>query len=179
MSQNIIIEFAFNEKRERENQKFYFNYVWGKILKNWIKITACSAVFLFLGFYPIENFDTSFFYYFFKYGGICLTGYSLVMINQYFASKKHFKKEIDILIEKFRIKNEPHFIILNDQSIEFKNPFTTINTVWENTSYVISGDYILIIPINSLNYIIHKSEVSVFEFETIIEYLHKHSKHRK
>ncbi len=55
MDQNTVIEFAFNEKSEKENQNFYFKYVWKKRFKSWLKITICAIIFLFLGFYPIEN----------------------------------------------------------------------------------------------------------------------------
>lgn len=179
MNRDTIIELTFNEKLERENQNFYFKYIWSKILKTWIKITVCAIIFLFLGFYPIKYFDRSFFYYFFKYGGIFLAGYSLILVNHYFSSKKKFKIEVNKLIGKFKTKNEPHFTIINDQYIEFKNPLITIKSTWENTSYVISGDYILISPVNNLNYIIHKSEVSNNEFQIIKEHIQKYSKQSK
>lgn len=127
MDQNTVIEFAFNEKSEKENQNFYFKYVWKKRFKSWLKITICAIIFLFLGFYTIENFDTSFLYYYFKYGVIFLVGLSITLIVNYFNSKKKFKKEINKKIEKFKFKDDPHFIILNEKEIEFKNPSTTIN----------------------------------------------------
>lgn len=176
IDQNTIIEFAFNEKSEIENQNFYFKYVWKKRFKGWLKITICAILFLFLGFYQIENFDTSFLYYYFKYGGIFLAGLSIVWIISYFNSKKKFKKENSKTIEKFKFKNDLHFIILNETEIEFKNPATTIKSTWENTSYILSGDYILITPLNNLCFIVHKSEISQEKFKTILEYLKKNSK---
>lgn len=68
MNQTIIIEFSFNEKTERDNQNFYFKYTWKKVWRTWIKLTACAIIFLFIASLPIENFDTSIFYYLFKYG---------------------------------------------------------------------------------------------------------------
>ncbi len=179
MDQNTVIEFAFNEKSEKENQNFYFKYVWKKRFKSWLKITICAIIFLFLGFYPIENFDTSFLYFYFKYGGIFLAGLSIILIFNYFNSKKKFKKEINKKIEKFKFKDDPHFIILNEKEIEFKNPSTTIKSIWENTSYILSGDYIIITPLNNLCFIVHRSEVTQEKFKTIVEYLQKNSKATK
>lgn len=63
MNDDIIINLSFNEKTERDNQNFYFKYVWRKAFKAWAKILALTAIFLFLGFYPIENFDSNLLYY--------------------------------------------------------------------------------------------------------------------
>ncbi|MXS71735.1 hypothetical protein GSF70_10945 [Flavobacteriaceae bacterium W22] len=179
MNHETIIEFYFNTTTEKQNQNFYFNYAWRKVWKSWVKITILAVIFLFLGFYPIENFDTNLWYYFFKYAGIFLAGYSFIIINQYFTSKKKFKIEIDKMIDKFSAKNEPHFLILNDESIEFKNPFNTIKSSWENTSYKIAGDYIIISPIKNIFYITHKSEVSEDQYKIMIQYLIRNSKEQK
>ena len=179
MTEEIIINLLFNEKIERDNQNFYFKYVWKKIFKNWLKITITAIVFLFLGFYPIKDFDTNLMYYFFRYGGIFAAGYSLILIKQYFNSNKNFKKEVEKIIEGYKALDSQHSITLNEYAIEFKNPLMTINSAWINTSYIISGDYILVSPIKSLNFIIHKSEVNDQNFETIINFLHKKSNTKK
>ncbi len=101
------------------------------------------------------------------------------MIFNYFNSKKKFKKEINKKIEKFKFKDDPHFIILNEKEIEFKNPSTTIKSIWENTSYILSGDYMIITPLNNLCFIVHRSEVTQEKFKTIVEYLQKNSKATK
>lgn len=176
MKENIIIEIPFNEKVERENQNFYFKYIWNKIFKILIKYVLLAALFLFLGFYPIKNFDRSFFYYFFKYGGIFLAGYSIILINSYFTQKRKFKESVDNLLKRFISHDTPHLITITDESIEFKNPLNTVRTVWNDTSYILAADYLIISAINHFQYIIHKSEMTNAEFDLIMDFLHKNSK---
>lgn len=176
MNETIKIEIPFNETFERQNQNFYFKYVWGKTLKNWWKIVLFTAVFLFLGFYPIENFDKSLIYYICKYVGIFFCGYCFILINHYFVSRKKFKKDVDQIIADFKAKNEPSFITLDNYNIEFKNVFYTISSVWEKVSYVRSNDTIIINTINTLSFIIQKSEFKNNEFDVILNYLEKYSK---
>ncbi|MBL1219319.1 hypothetical protein JET18_00595 [Chryseobacterium sp. L7] len=176
MNEIIKIEIPFNETFERQNQNFYFKYVWGKALKNWWKIVLFTLVFLFLGFYPIENFDKNLIHYIFKYGGVFFCGYCFILFNHYFVSRKKFKKETEEIIAELKAKNETSFIILNDHSIEFKNVFNTICSVWEKVFYVRSNDTVIINPINNLSFIIQKSEFKNDEFEIILNYLQKYSK---
>lgn len=179
MNQNNIIEFIFNEKLERENQNFYFKYVWKKNFRELKKAIIYAIIFLTIGFLPLQNFDKSAFPYIFKYFGFLFIGYIFLLIYQYFTFKKRFQIEVDKIIKKYKQKNESHFIILNSEYIEFKNPFTTIMSVWENTSYIILDDYILISPINNLYYITHKSEITIDQFKIIIDYLQKYSNLKK
>ncbi|KFF22775.1 hypothetical protein [Chryseobacterium sp. JM1] len=176
MNESITIEIPFNETFERQNQNFHFKYVWNKTLKNWWKIAIFTLVFLFLGFYPIENFDKNLIHYIFKYGGIFFCGYCFILINHYFVSRKKLKKEVDKIITEFKPKNQPSFIILNDHSIEFKNIFYTICCVWEKVSYIRSNDTIIISPINTLSFIIQKAEFKNDEFDIVLNYLAKYSK---
>ncbi|MGK6343951.1 hypothetical protein ACMGDK_17155 [Chryseobacterium sp. DT-3] len=176
MNETIKIEIPFNEIFERQNQDFYFKYVWGRTLNNWWKIVLFTAVFLFLGFYPIENFDKNLIYYICKYGGIFLSGYCFILVYQYFTSKKKFKKEVDLIMDNLKAKNEPSFITLANYSIEFKNVFYTISSVWEKVSYVKSHDTIIINVISTLSFIIQKSEFKNNEFDIILNYLEKYSK---
>ncbi|MBB6372606.1 hypothetical protein [Chryseobacterium shigense] len=176
MNETITIQIPFNEKFERQNQDFYFKYVWGKTIKNWWKIALFTLVFLFLGFYPIENFDKNLLYYICKYVGIFLFGYCSILVNHYFVSRKKFRKEIDQIIADFKAKNESSFIILDDNSIKFKNVFYTISSVWEKVSYIESNDTIIINPINTLSFIIQKPEFKNNEFDIILNYLQKYSK---
>lgn len=176
MNETITIEIPFNETFERQNQNFYFKYVWSKTIKNWWKIAVFTLIFLFLGFYPIENLDKSPIYYIFKYGGIFFCGYCFILINHYFVSRKKFKKEVDQIIADFRAKNESSFIILNDNSIEFKNVFYTVSAVWDKVSYVKSNDTLIINAINALSFIIQKQEFKNDEFDIILNYLQKYSK---
>lgn len=176
MNGAVTIEIPFNETLERQNQNFYFKHVWGKTIKNWWKIALFTVVFLFLGFYPIENFDKSLIYYLFKYGAIFLCGYCFILVNHYIVSKKKFGKEVNQIIADFKAKNEPSFIILNDSSIEFKNVFYTISSIWEKVSYIKSNDTLIINPINALSFIIQKAEFKNDEFDIILNYLEKYSK---
>ncbi|ALR31464.1 hypothetical protein ATE47_13470 [Chryseobacterium sp. IHB B 17019] len=179
MNENITIELSFNEKFERENQNFYFKYVWSKSFKGWIRIIIFTLVFLLLGFYPIKNFETSLLFYLFRYGGIFLCGYCFILIYQYFISKRKFKKEADKIITEYKNKNESSFIILDQKSIEFKNPFTTVNTIWEKISYIKLNDYIFVNAISNLYFIINKSELKDGEFEILLNYLQKYSQQQK
>ncbi|MCT2562369.1 hypothetical protein [Chryseobacterium herbae] len=176
MNETIQIEIPFNETLERQNQNFYFKYVWNKALKKWWKILLFTIVFLFLGFYPIENFDKNLIHYIFKYGGIFFCGYCFILINNYFASRKKFKKEVDKIITEFKTKNEPSSIILNDHGIEFKNAFYMMGSVWEKVFYIRSNDTIVISPINTLSFIIQKAEFKNDEFDIVLNYLAKYSK---
>jgi len=178
MNQNII-EFTFNEKSERQNQNFYFKYVWKEKSKELKKAILYAIIFLSIGFLPLQHFENSVFPSIFKYFGFLFIGYVFLLIFQYYTSRKRFQKEADHMIEKYKQKNEAHFIILDDEYIEFKNPLTTIKSIWETTSYIISGEYILISPLNNLYYIIHTSETIGDQFKIIINYLQKYSDLKK
>lgn len=176
MSETITIEIPFNEQFERQNQNFYFKYIWNRTIKSWKKNLIITLVFSFLGFYPIKNFDTNLIHYLFKYGAVFLWGYSFILVYQYFVSKKKFKKETEQIISDFKAKDEPSFIILNDHSVEFKNVFYTVCSVWEKVSYIRSKDTIIINPLNTLSFIIQKAEFKNGEFDIILNYLQKYSK---
>ncbi|WP_449389182.1 hypothetical protein [Chryseobacterium lineare] len=179
MKENITIEITFNEEIERENQNFYFKYVWSKTFKEWKKIIVITFVFLFLGFYPIKNFDTNLLFYLFRYGGIFLFGLLLTVIYQYFISKKKFKKQVEDLISEFKTIDKPSYVSMNEEKIEFKNPVNTFSSIWEKVSFVKIDNFILINVINNLHFIINKSEFTNDEFGTILDYLEKYAKHQK
>lgn len=179
MSETITIKIPFNERIERENQNFYFKYVWSKAFNGWKRIIISTLVFLFLGFYPIKNFETNLIFYIFKYGGIFLCGYCFILIYQYFNSKKKYKQQVEELINEFKAKNEYSFIILNGQNIEFKNSFNTVSSIWGKVTYIKINDFIFINVISNFHFIINKSEFKNDDFETILNYLQKYSKQRK
>ncbi|MDQ0592677.1 hypothetical protein QFZ37_001046 [Chryseobacterium ginsenosidimutans] len=176
MNDNVIIEFPFNEKIERGNQNFYFKYIWKKVFKGWIRIIILTAIFLFLGFYPIKNFDTNLLYYLIKYMGIFLCGYCFILIYQYFNSKKKFKIEIEKVIQELQQKHGSSYIKLSSEEVEFSNPLYTIKCVWDKTSYSLIEDYLIIHTISNLNYVFNKSELEYRDFETIIRYLENFSR---
>lgn len=176
MDNRIIIELSFNEKMERQNQNFYFKYIWKKIFKGWIRIIILTSVFLFLGFYPIENFDTNLLYYLIKYMGIFLCGYCFILIYQYFNSKKKFKIEIEKIIQELQKKHGSFYIKLSSEELELSNPHYTIKCIWDKTSYSLIEDYLIIHTISNLNYIFNKTELENNDFETLINYLERFSK---
>ena len=179
MNESITIELPFNEAIERENQNFYFKYVWNKAFKSWKRIIVFTFLFLLLGFYPIKNFETNLLFYFFKYGGIFLCGYCFILIYQYFISKKKFKKELENLISEYKAQRHTSFMILNEKSIEFTNQSNSISSVKEKIYYTKQNDFLIINPLSSVYFIINKSECKNNEFETILSYLEKYSKPRK
>lgn len=176
MNEDIIINLSFNEKNERDNQNFYFKYVWDKVFKFRTRIIVMTVVFLYLGFYPIENFNTNLLYYIIKYLGIFLGGSCLVITYRYFVSKKKFKVEVEKIIAEYKLKSEISHIRLNDKGIEFKNPINTICSIWEKTTYDLKDNHLVINPISNVNFIISKTEVMDNEFETILSFLQKYSK---
>ncbi|MDF2932935.1 MAG: hypothetical protein K0R36_2266 [Chryseobacterium sp.] len=176
MNKNITIELSFNEKIERENQNFYFKYVWSKAFKSWKKIFFFTLIFLFLGFYPIENFDTNLLYYVIKYMGIFLCGYCFIFIYQYFNSKKKFKIELEKLLQEFHSKNATSYIKLSSENLEISNPFYTVKCVWDKVSYSIVKDYLIIYTISNLNYVVNKDELKTDDFGTVISFLERYSK---
>lgn len=176
MDNSIVIELPFDEKIERQNQNFYFKYIWKKVFKGWIRIIALTSIFLFLGFYPIENFDTNLLYYIIKYTGIFLCGYCFILIYQYFNSKKKFKIEIEKIVQELQQKLGSSYIKLSSEELELSNPLYTIKCIWDKTSYSLIEGYLIIHTISNLNYVFNKSELENNDFETIISYLERFSK---
>ncbi|MGI9651650.1 hypothetical protein [Chryseobacterium sp. RLHN22] len=176
MDDNIIIEFPFDERIERGNQNFYFKYVWKKAFKGWRKLIIITLLFLFLGFYPIENFDRSLFYYILKYTGIFLCGYCFILIYQYFNSKKKFKIEIEKIIQELQQKNDPSYLRFSIEELEISNPMYTVKCIWDKISYSFIEDYLIIHTISNLNYVFNKAEFKNDDFETVISYLERFSK---
>jgi len=175
MTEDIIIHLPFNEKFERDNQNFYFKYVWREAFKSWWKILVLTVILLFLGFYPIENFETNLLFYLIKYMGVFLCGYCFILIYQYFVSKKKFKTEVNNIITEYKNTEESSHIRINDKELEFKNPFNTISSIWEKTSFLIQDNYLVINMISNLKFIINKNELREDEFETLYQFLLKYS----
>ncbi|UZT95922.1 hypothetical protein ODZ84_11755 [Chryseobacterium fluminis] len=59
MSEGIIIEIPFNEKIERENQRFFFKYLWKRKTTELKKAVIYSIIFLAIGFAPLNDFKQS------------------------------------------------------------------------------------------------------------------------
>lgn len=108
--------------------------------------------------------------------GIFLCGYSFILIYQYFASKKKFKTEVNNIITEYKNRDGNSNIRFNDKEIEFRNPFNTICSIWEKTYFLLQDNYLVINMISNLHFIINKNEMQDDEFETLQQFLQKHSK---
>lgn len=178
MNENITIEISFNEKIERENQKFFFKHIWKKNFRELKKAVIYAIIFLAIGFFPLKDFDQSAVPYIFKYVGFLYIGYIFLLLYQYLISKKKSYQLIEEYIEDFKASNNQiSYIILNDTSLEIKNTFHTFGSVWAKTSYQLVDQYLIIgIVKDRLNFVLTKQEFNNSDYDTLLHYLQKYSK---
>lgn len=138
-----------------------------------------AILFLSLGFFPLKGFVGSPFSYIFKYIGFLYIGYAFILVYQYFVAKRKTYKLIEENINDFKTRDvNMHFITLNQNNIVIENPLNTISSIWEKTNYKIVDKYIILnILNNSLQFIFTSSEFKEGDYQTLIDYLQKNSKH--
>ncbi len=181
MDESIKLQLYFNEKTERENQKFFFRYTWKKHFAELKKAIIYAVLFLALGFLPLKTIDLGPVSIIFKYGGILFSGYVFLILYHYFKSRnKTFKlveEQIDDLTGK---KDEISFITLYQNSITIKSPFTTINCVWEKTTYKIVDQYLILnIFNNKISFILTEPEFKENGYDILLNFLQQYSKKEK
>ena len=178
MNDIITIKLTFDEKTERDNQKFLFCHNWKKQTKGWKGLLIITVVFLFLGFYPIKYAYGNSTFYFFRIIGVFVLVYLALSILRYFKLKKNFNLKLEELICDLKKADKDSFLmIICDHSIEVKNPFTSIDSVWEKTNYQIINNYLILRFLdNSVQYIFNKSEFENADHEVLISHLQKHSR---
>lgn len=177
MNENIIIEISFNEKIERENQKFFFKHIWNKNFRELKKAVIYVIIFLVIGFFPLKDFDQSAIPYIFKYVAFLYIGYIFLLLYQYWVSKKKNYKLIEEYIEDFKANNnQMSYITLNDTSLEIRNTFHTFSSVWKKTSYQFVDQHLIIgIVKDRLNFVLTKQEFNNSDYDTLLHYLQKYS----
>ncbi|MET3538768.1 hypothetical protein [Chryseobacterium limigenitum] len=181
MNENTIIEFLFNENIERENQKFFFKYVWRKNFTELKKAIIYSVIFLTIGFLPLKGFDQNAIPYIFKYIGFLYIGYIFLLTYQYVLSKKKTDKIIEENIKDFNNSNDQTVRIdLNETSLEIKSTFNTFGSIWEKTSYKFVDDHLIVQMLKGgLNFIFTKPEFNNSDYDILLNYLQNHSKQQK
>lgn len=181
MNENTIIKFLFNENIERENQKFFFKYVWRKNFTELKKAIIYAVIFLTIGFIPLKGFDQNAIPYIFKYIGFLYIGYIFLLTYQYVLSKKKTDKIIEENIKDFKNSNDQTVrIVLNETSLEIKSNFNTFGSIWEKTSYKFVDDYLIVQMLKGgLNFIFTKPEFNNSDYDILLNYLQNHSKQQK
>ncbi|WP_300686564.1 hypothetical protein [Chryseobacterium sp.] len=176
MGESIKLQLYFNENIERENQKFFFQYTWKKHLGELKKVILYTILFLSLGFLPLKSLNLGPVTVIFKYGSFLFIGYITLLLYQYFIAKNKTFNLIEEQIENLRrTHDEISFITLHQDSITVKNPFSTINCVWEKTNYKIVDQY-LILNIQNINFIFTKSEFKENEYQIFLDFILQYSK---
>ncbi|AZA80890.1 hypothetical protein C1637_11225 [Chryseobacterium lactis] len=177
MDETIKLEVLFDENLERENQKFFFHYVWKKHFTQLKKSLFFGLLILIIGFIPLKGFDESPIPYIFRYIGFLYLGYVYLLINQYIKSKKQNDQLIENLISDFKQKSEIHnLIFLNKEDITVQTPFSTIGSIWDRTNYRIVEKYLILEISNNLNFIFTKAEFKESNYETLLDFLQQYSK---
>ncbi|MCQ9641757.1 hypothetical protein MP478_20440 [Chryseobacterium sp. WG14] len=177
MNEFIKIELEFNEKLERKGQQFFFQYVWKKSFSKLKKTIFLGLLFLGIGFLPLEEFDTSPIPYIFKYIGFLYVGFFLLLIIQYFKSKKKtyrlIEEQIDDFIQKDR---EPNSISLDKNNITIENPFNTIRSIWDKTSYQFVDEYLILNILNDrLCFIFTEAEFKENDYQVLKDFIQQYS----
>ena len=177
MNEIMTIQLYYDEDIERENQKFLFKLTWKKFLKDWKKLVLFTLLIVFLGFYPIKNFDSNLIYYLIRFGAIYLLIYWVIILRSYIKAKKEFQKKLDQMITELNKADQNLFsIILNETLIEIKNPFNNFSSVWDKTSYQLIENRIIISFLNNtLNFVLDQSEFRNADFEILKDYIHENS----
>lgn len=178
MNEFMKIELSFNEALERKGQQFFFQYVWKKSLPGLKKTIILGALFLGIGFLPLEGFDENPIPHIFKYIGFLCFGFLFLLLIQYFKSKKRAYKLIEEQIHDFKQKDrEPNFIILDKNNITIENPFNTIRSIWDKTSYLFVDQYLIVNMLNNrLCFIFTEAEFKENDYQTLKDYLQQYSR---
>lgn len=181
MTENITIEFPFNEKIEREHQHFFFKYVWKRNFTELKKAIIYVIIFLTIGFLPLKGFDGNAIPYIFKYIGFLCIGYIFLLVYQYLVSKKKTYKIIEENIKDFKDShNQTVYIILNETSLEIKSTFNTFGSNWEKTNYKFVDNHLIIGMLrSSLNFVFTKPEFNNSDYDILLNYVQKYSKQQK
>ena len=177
MGETKTIELIFNEEIERDNQTFFFKLGWKKYFKDWKTLLIVTLVIVFLGFFPIKNFDTNLIYYLFRFGAIYLLIYWIIMLRSYMKAKKAFQIKLNQMMTELSNADKNLFcIILNDNLIEIKNPFNNFSSVWDRTNFKLIENRIIITFLNTtVNFVLDKSEFKNTDFEILKNFLHTKS----
>ncbi|WP_126652485.1 hypothetical protein [Chryseobacterium aureum] len=177
MDESVKLLLYFKENIEYENQKFFFQYTWKKHLVELKKAIAYALLFLILGFLPLKMIDLGSVTIIFKYGSFLFLGYIILLVYQYFNAKIRTFNLIEELIENLRREDEISFITLYQNSITIKNPFTTINCLWDKTSYKTVDQYLILSMLNNkINFIFTEPEFKENEYKILLDFLQQHSK---
>jgi hypothetical protein len=181
MDESIKLHLYFNENIERENQKFFFQYTWKKHFIELKKAIIYTVLFLVLGFLPVRPLNLGPVSVIFKYGSFLFAGYIFFLLYQYFSARNKTFNLIEEQIDELRRKqNEVSFITLHKDSITVKNPFNTINCVWDKTHYKMVDQYLILNMINkNMNFIFTKSEFKENEYKILLDFLQQYSKKKK
>ncbi|MBP1167022.1 hypothetical protein JOE44_003906 [Chryseobacterium sp. PvR013] len=181
MEEAVKLPLYFNEDTERENQKFFFRYIWKKQFVELKKAVIYALLFLALGFLPLKSLNLGPVSIIFKYGSFLFIGYIFLLLYQYFTTKNKTFNLIEEQIENLRRKDdEISFVTLNKESITVKNPFHTINCVWNKTHYKIIDQYLILNMVNNkINFIFTEPEFKENEYKILLDFLHQYSKKEK
>ncbi|MNU18905.1 hypothetical protein D3C71_71140 [compost metagenome] len=181
MNEDIIINLSFNEKIERDNQNFYFKYIWKSKFTELKKSVIYSIIFLTIGFAPIKGFEQSPIPYVFKYVGFLYIAYIFLLTYQYIQAKKKTHQLIEEHI--LDLKNSNNLIskiILTENAIEIKNIFYNFGSVWDKTNYKFVNDYLIVgLLKGNLNFIFTKAEFNNSDYDVLLNHLQKHSRQQK
>ncbi|KAB1228435.1 hypothetical protein [Chryseobacterium viscerum] len=180
MEKSIQFEIIFNENRERESQKFFFQYRWKKYFLPLKILGACALFFLLIGFLPIKIFDKSIIPYTFKFLGFLGIGYICLLSVLYFKSKKQTYQLIEKRIDELKQQNEKRsLIILNEESITIQKPTNITGSNWDKIRYKIVGDYLILNLLqNKINIIFTSSAFEGSDYYTFRDFVQKYSKQR-
>lgn len=175
------MQLYFNENIERENQKFFFQYTWKKHFVELKKAILYAVLFLTLGFLPLKSLNLGLVSIIFKYGSFLFVGYIFLLLYQYFSAKNKTFNLIEEQIENLRSKHdEISFITLHKDSITVKNPFNTINCVWDKTHYKMVDQYLILNMVNNkVNFIFTEAAFKENEYKILLDFLQQHSTKEK
>lgn len=182
MSESIIIEIPFNEKIERENQRFFFKYLWKRKTTELKKAVIYSIIFLAIGFVPLNDFKQSPIPYIFKYVGFLYIGYIFLIVYEYILSKKKFHKAVEENLQDFKSDKDHKvsIISLNENSLEIKTIFNNFGSVWNKINYKLVDGYLIVgLLKGNLNFVFTKNEFNNSDYETLVNYLQKYSRQVK
>lgn len=181
MEEPIKLQLYFKENVERENQKFFFQYTWKKHFVELKKAILYAVLFLALGFLPLKSLNLGPVSVILKYGSFLFIGYIFLLLYQYFSTRNKTFNLIEEQIENLRRKHEEiSFITLHKDSITVKNPFNTINCVWDKTHYKMVDQYLILNMVNkNINFIFTEPEFKENEYKILLDYLQEYSKKEK
>ncbi|MDR4951513.1 hypothetical protein REB14_04855 [Chryseobacterium sp. ES2] len=181
MEEPIKLQLYFNENIEWENQRFFFQYTWKKHFVELKKAILYAVLFLALGFLPLKSLNLGPVSVIFKYGSFLFVGYIFLLLYQYFSTKNKTFNLIEEQIENLRRKHEEiSFITLHKDSITVKNPFNTINCVWDKTHYKMVDQYLILNMVNNkVNFIFTEPEFKENEYKILLDFLQQHSTKEK